>query len=112
MGQKRYFWAIFGPFSYFLANFFLFSGGGQNQYFSYFFFPISGRRPENPVLAGGQGRNLKSIFSGPNQVEIGSKSGPNQVRRGGRDVPMVNVCNDLHQRIFAAGSSCLGECMH
>ena len=34
---------------------------GQNQYFSYIF-PISGRRPENPVLAGGQGRNYKLIF--------------------------------------------------
>ena len=33
----RYFWAIFELFSYFSASFFLFSGGGQNQKFSYFF---------------------------------------------------------------------------
>ena len=57
MGRKPNFWAIFGSFSYFSAIFFLFSGGGQNQCFSYFF-PISGRRLENPVLAakGGLGR--------------------------------------------------------
>ena len=28
-----------------------------------FFFPISGRRPENRVLAGGQGRNASSLSS-------------------------------------------------
>ena len=61
MSPKRYFWAIFGLFFPILsANFFLFSGGGQNQYFSPFF-PISGRRPENPVLAGGQGRNVSHV---------------------------------------------------
>ena len=45
--------AVLGLFSYFSAIFFLFSGGGQNQCFP-IFFPISGRRPENAVLAGGQ----------------------------------------------------------
>ena len=52
---------VFQQLSYFSDNFSLFSGGGRNSCFSYFF-PISGRRPEIPVLAGGQGRNsfLKS----------------------------------------------------
>ena len=49
---------VLGSFSFFSANVFLFCGGGQNQYFSPFF-PISGQRPENPVLAGGQGRNAR-----------------------------------------------------
>ena len=56
MSPKSYFGAIFGAFSYFWANFFLFSEGSQNQYFS-LFFSVLGRRPENPVLADGQGRN-------------------------------------------------------
>ena len=51
-------------FSYFSANFSLFSRGGRNPCFSYFF-PISGRRPEIPVLAGGQDPNPRSLFVPP-----------------------------------------------
>ena len=36
----------------------------------FLFFPISGRRPKIPVLAGGQGRNPSMIDSGP----MGKKS--------------------------------------
>ena len=44
-GPKPIFCPFLGHFSYFSAIFFLFSGGGQNLQFSYFF-PISGRRPK------------------------------------------------------------------
>ena len=46
--------SVLGSFSSFSANLFLFSGGSKTNIFSYCF-PISGRRPENPVLTGGQG---------------------------------------------------------
>ena len=49
-------------FSNFCICRFFFWGGGeaQNQYIFPIFFPISGRRPETPFLAGGQGRNNNS----------------------------------------------------
>ena len=53
--------AFLGSFSHVSANFFLFSGEVQNRPILFQYFPISGRRPGNPVLAGGQGRNTKEI---------------------------------------------------
>ena len=44
---------VWGHFSYFSANFSLFSGGGRNLYFSYSF-PISGWRPETGSVPGKQ----------------------------------------------------------
>ena len=59
MSRKPYFGSISGLFSYFSAISSLISGRPKPILFQ--FFPISGRRPENPVLAGGQGRKSRPM---------------------------------------------------
>ena len=51
-----------------MAPIFLFSRGGRNLYFSYFF-PISGRRPEMGSVSGKQDRKLKTTI--PKHLSVG-----------------------------------------
>ena len=53
MPPKPYFWAIFPIFRLIFCYF-----PGEAEADIFHFFPISGRRPEIPVLAGGQGRKV------------------------------------------------------
>ena len=69
---------IFRQFSYLSANFPIFWRRPKPMFFQ--FFPTSGRRPENPVLAGGQGRkpcHESSIGNEllPNSFKIHSSAG-------------------------------------
>ena len=58
MSPKGYFGHIFGLFSCFSANFSYFLGEAKTNIFPIFFLFRAGR-PENPVLAGGQGRKAR-----------------------------------------------------
>ena len=85
MSRKPYFGAIFGFFffSIFSAIFYHFLGEAKANIFS-LFFPISGRRPETPVLAGGQGRKSCKAKSNSNKIQgIQRNSSKTRVRFDG-----------------------------